>query len=90
MILLDNRAVEDLQTIRVQDGHEVMLMLFEACQQLDEAATRIMAERLSEKDALFRLRVEDYHITFQLIESDEGNAVHITRVRRRHRDLPAL
>ena len=85
MILYTDSAVEDLQKIRVEDGHEVMLMLFEWCERLDEAATRIMAERLGGSDPIYRLRVEEYHINFQLHETGGRNTVQIARVRRRNR-----
>jgi mRNA-degrading endonuclease RelE of RelBE toxin-antitoxin system len=83
LILYSDDAVADLADIRKRDGHEMMLMLFESCEQLDEPATRIMAQRLGGPDQLYRLRVSDYHITFQLRESGGANTVCIARVRRR-------
>ena len=90
MIQFENRAIDDLESIRQEDGHEVMLMLFEWCHRLDDASTRIMAERLGRKPPIFRLRVEDFHINFLLVSDNGVDAVRITRVRRRHRKMPPL
>ena len=89
MIEFSENAMRDLQAIRTRDGIEQMLTLLEWSERLSEPATRMTAEHLGGERDLFRLRVGDYHIMFQLRESTRRDSIRITRIRLR-KPLPPL
>jgi hypothetical protein len=89
MIEYSEEALAGLSAVRKRDGLEQMLTIFEWCEKLDEPSTRLTAEYLGGPDELFRMRVGDYYIVFQLYESDNHEAVRITRVRVRTRSSPS-
>ena len=83
MLLYSDESLVDLAAIKRSHGSSAMLMLLQSCEELAEPSARIEAVRLGGDTEIFRLRVGDFHILFELQESRTADRIRILRVRPR-------